>query len=108
MYDQIFKSNYHRAKYRGKGLKTFNSLKVIFISFILIASLFFTAYKLQSQPPFVYSEITVEKGDTLWGIASSFNTKNEDMRKIISQIKKINKIDDPVLHPGQKIIIPAI
>ncbi len=110
MYDQTFKSSYHwkENKRKEKGLKTFSSLKFIFVLIMLIASLFFTAYQLQSQPPFVYSEVTVEKGDTLWSIASSFNKENEDIRKIISQIKKINQIDDPVLHPGQKIIIPAI
>lgn len=46
----------------------------------------------------------VESGDTLWSIASDHNYKDEDVRKVIYDIKKLNGIDD-VIYAGQELKI---
>lgn len=48
----------------------------------------------------------VVEGDTLWNICSEIATDKEDLRKLVWQAQKDNKIKDPVeLQPGRIVII---
>lgn len=48
----------------------------------------------------------VAEGDTLWNICSEIATDKEDLRKLVWQAQKDNKIKDPVeLQPGRIVII---
>lgn len=50
----------------------------------------------------LYERYTVQKGDTLWGIARAHHTH---WRKLA----KLNKIDNPhLIYVGQEILIPPI
>lgn len=53
-----------------------------------------------------YSVITVSPGDTLWTIARVYINKNDDIRKLVYDIKKINKLNSVILTPGQELLIP--
>mgnify|MGYP006278708437 CR=1 FL=1 len=53
-----------------------------------------------------YEKVLVREGDTLWEIAKENNRYNQDIRKVIYEIKKVNKIDDSYLMPGDVIKIP--
>lgn len=48
----------------------------------------------------------VEPNDTLWDIAKAHNFENEDVRKIIYEIKEYNGIETEIF-PGQSILIPV-
>lgn len=48
----------------------------------------------------------VAGGDTLWNICSEIATDREDLRKLVWQAQKDNKIKDPAeLQPGRIVII---
>ncbi|EYE88207.1 hypothetical protein Q428_09250 [Fervidicella metallireducens AeB] len=51
-------------------------------------------------------KVTVNQGDTLWKIAKEHKRENEDVRKLIYEIRKINKLDSAVIVPGQTLLIP--
>lgn len=50
--------------------------------------------------------ITVERGDSLWGLVSEHYSDDCNIRKIISKVKKINNIKGSHLQIGERIIIP--
>ena len=59
-----------------------------------------------------YKEESIILGDTLWNISQeeSKNNKyfeNKDIREIVSEIKRINKLDNLDLKEGQKLVIPT-
>ncbi len=48
----------------------------------------------------------VAEGDTLWGICAEIATSKEDLRRLVWQAQKDNKIKDPAeLQPGRVVII---
>ena len=59
-----------------------------------------------------YKEESIILGDTLWSISQqeAKNNKyfeNKDIREIVSEIKRINKLDNLDLKEGQKLLIPT-
>ena len=51
--------------------------------------------------------IIVGSGDTLWEIASSIRTEDEDIRRIVYDLQKRNNLSSSVLRAGQSLIVPA-
>lgn len=48
----------------------------------------------------------VKSGDTLWNICSEIATDKDDLRKLVWQAMKDNRIDDPgQLQPGRVVIV---
>lgn len=48
----------------------------------------------------------VAEGDTLWNICSEIATNKEDLRKLVWQAMKDNRIEDPAeLQPGRVVIV---
>lgn len=50
------------------------------------------------------SSVTVQQGDTLWGIAED-NCPNQDPRVTIEEIKEHNRLGE-YLYPGERLIVP--
>lgn len=48
----------------------------------------------------------VSTGDTLWDIAEYCNTENRDLRRVMDDIMKLNKMTNAKLSIGDKITIP--
>ena len=88
--------------------------KFRFAVFITIMSLFlillinslFNYSKAYSSTYSKYHYIKVIKGDTLWGIATKYNSSKMDIRKLVLQIKTINNIDDAFIKPGDVLKVP--
>lgn|SRR5690554_3001448 len=99
MYDAVLKSSYRVNKKRNLSGK-------MFLSILVLVMILFFAITTYGSRPLDYNIITIKKGDTLWSIVNMYNTKNMDPRKMISEIKKLNNLDDVVLQPGQKLMIP--
>jgi LysM repeat protein len=50
--------------------------------------------------------VIVERGNTLWMIASEHLPKGENVRSYIEQIKKFNKLSSSSLQEGQVLLLP--
>jgi len=77
--------------------------------FILILALFFIAVFTifaHSDEPLRVTTITVNSGDTLWGIARKYGDQDTDPRNTVQVIRELNQLDDPKIYPGQKLKIP--
>ena len=82
----------------------------ILVILILIIILF--SNKTYSKVDTKYKEESIILGDTLWSISQqeAKNNKyfeNKDIREIVSEIKRINKLDNLDLKEGQKLLIPT-
>jgi len=87
-----------------KRFKRFMFISILFVSILVFASM--TTLKAYSKniPQFDY--IRVEKGDTLWSIASK-NMNGKDIRKTVYEISKLNNIHDSVIYPGDILKLPV-
>ncbi|MBO2531563.1 LysM domain-containing protein [Planifilum fulgidum] len=52
-------------------------------------------------------DVRVEPGDTLWSLARRHADDSVDIRELISDIRRINQLEDAVIHPGQTLKIPV-
>lgn len=93
--------SYTQDKGKYKKIK-----QVIIITGLILVTITLLAFNSYSRKPVEYNKIVIKDGDTLWAIVKKINIHNEDPRKIINQIKKINNMDNVVLQPGQTIKIP--
>lgn len=101
MYDAVVRNNYETKKE-----SKFKISKYIIISIIFFSLLFLAVTSLGSESA-EYNTVTIQEGDTLWSIVKSMQSDEMDPRKMISQIKRINKLEDSILQPGQMINIPV-
>ena len=80
-------------------------LCIIILSFSIISTKV-TAEKVLSCEKLVTS-VKIEKGDSLWNIASEYITDEyTDMNIYINEIKKSNGLTSDIIHEGSYIIVP--
>jgi len=87
-----------------------NKLRLIFVLVIvtIVFGLGITSFQIVSaanQNNVI--TITVNEGDTLWGIAKKHNTSNKDIRKLVFEIERANNIKKCLIYPGQQLEIPV-
>lgn len=52
-----------------------------------------------------YATVVVASGDTLWSLVETHYNGEEDIRKIIFQVKELNRTGS-IIHPGDQLLIP--
>ena len=80
-------------------------ISIFFLTMLLVFLFTFTANAF-NKPQEKFTEVIVHKDDTLWAIAERITPNNGDIRDTVYNIRKINHLSSPVLHPGQRILIP--
>jgi len=76
---------------------------LLLISFLITIPFFASTVYGYKEPSYV--TINVNEGDNLWNLVSDYS-KGRDIRKYINEVKKLNKMDDSVIYPGQSILLP--
>lgn len=79
---------------------------IILTVFVVIAIILSWIVAACSEPA-IHIEYTVSDGDTLWEIAEGFTDDSEDVRNMIYEIRRINKLDSAEIYPGDVILIPC-
>lgn len=51
---------------------------------------------------------TVRPGDSLWTYAQMVTTDGGDITKEVANIMELNNLQSPVLHTGQRIVVPKV
>ena len=54
-----------------------------------------------------FEYVTVDRGDSLWGIAESI-APDADPRVIIDEIIRLNGLDGAIVEPGQRLALPVL
>lgn len=85
---------------------------LIVSAFIIFGILFSIKNSASSEGISEYKTITVNSGDTLWSIAeyeksSNSYYKDEDIRDVVLNIKKVNNLDSCNIVENQSLIIPT-
>jgi nucleoid-associated protein YgaU len=104
----IAKKNQDRKKSQKNKFFELNMItKWLFIIIPLtIMIIFLLVWVSLGNSSIKYIKIEVEKGQSLWNIARNNYGQEYDLRSVIYRIKKINKLKNVVLHPGQELILP--
>lgn len=99
------------------NLRIANPLKFVSrIGFILIITLLLSGYGLNQllnkHELRIDSDsvmmVTVKPGDSVWSIAHAANPSEDDLRFLVNDIIRLNKLDyHGTINPGQRIMLPV-
>jgi LysM repeat protein len=53
-----------------------------------------------------YVTVTVQPGDTLWGIAASHAQPSADVQEVVDRISDANHLGSGTIQPGERLRIP--
>jgi len=73
---------------------------------VLALSIIQETHPLGAQPPCPATQVVVQEGDTLWGLARDHGPLGADPRQVVSRIREMNRLDGCLIHPGQVLLVP--
>lgn len=96
----------------GVRLTRRGRLVVLLAALVLLASaaLFLGATSVATDQPGTpppHEAVTVDSGQTLWGIAAEVTPADADVRETVTEIKQLNALDTVVLDAGQELMVPV-
>lgn len=100
--------DYMRTRYKIIS-KTRFYLFILTLLIILAISILFLIDKRAAYSNYyenIYEEFQVADGDTLWDIARIYLSSDQDIRKVVYDIKKFNNMTSEYIYPGDVIKVP--
>lgn len=98
---------------KSKGLRIYSLARFLtFITILVVVAflagglIFKSTVSGMEEPK--YETVTIMAGDTLWDIASDYNSDRNDLRNLVKEICSVNDINNCEIHPGQTIKIPVV
>lgn len=83
-------------------------VKDILFLFVVILVFNIVISKGLAKTEYKTCDYTVKDGDTVWNIASDICNENNELyiKNVVSDIRKINELDEPTIYAGQVIMLP--
>lgn len=84
--------------------------KTILVTFIILIVSVITPFTISRAfvDNTIYETVYVKSGDSVWHIAEKYTTDGKDIREVIYEIRKINKLDNNAsVYPGQTLKVPV-
>ena len=107
MYQYKTDVNRYKTKQDNQNNNKNILLKHIIVILILVSIIMsIVVLKTSGNVPENHKEIRIEKGQTLWEIANKHNSQENDIRKLIFDIKELNELNSAMLQPGDTLLIP--
>ncbi len=98
----VKKSQWKRDRQKRRKKRLAALLLTVFI--IFGASMIFSSGGAADVPD--YTKIMVQPNDTLWKIARNHLPAGMDIREFIFVIKKVNNVQNSIIHPGDILLLP--
>ncbi len=96
-----------KKRYRIKSkFRFYLFLTITFLAIIITVGTIAGYNQALSMSNPAYEEITTITGDTLWKLAKEYGPADQDVRKVVHAICRINDTSADELKAGQKILIP--
>ena len=92
------------ARYR-RLLVILSALVIILLS-LLIAQGIRHAARAEELNVKTYQSVTIGAGDCLWTIAQQYKAEGMDVRRYVSEIKRLNQMSSDTIVSGQSLILP--
>lgn len=83
-------------------------MKKIYCTVLLCLVFLFSIGSIQgtaNSKPVSYQSVVVQPGDSVWKIASRYDTSGS-VKEYVKEIMKFNQMSSPKLLPGQRLILP--
>ena len=100
----VHKNNFNKNKKKESNHSLF--LSKIFISVIMLLIILIVGITTFGNQSYELKEIEVNNGDSLWSIVEHYYGSEYNTRKLVYQIRTINDMENVILSPGEKILIP--
>ena len=89
---------------RGRALLLLVLVSLLYAAFAVGRSASEAAVTTAPAP--VLGQLTVQSGDTLWGIARQV-APGRDPRPTVEQLVRLNDLHEPALQVGQQLLLPT-
>jgi nucleoid-associated protein YgaU len=73
---------------------------------VMVALPMLSSVRLYAASAQHYTTVTVQPGDTLWGLASARSGPSADVQEIVDRITEVNHLQSGALQPGEHLRIP--
>lgn len=93
-----------RLTARGRAVVLLGALVLL-----LTAAVFLGASSVATDEPEATRVVTVDSGDTLWGIAveASEALPGSEVQDVVAHIQELNGLGSGSLHAGQRLVVPS-
>jgi predicted Zn-dependent protease len=73
---------------------------------VMVALPMLSSVRLYAASAQHYTTVTVQPGDTLWGLAAARSGPSADVQEIVDRITDVNHLQSGALQPGEHLRIP--
>lgn len=96
-----------RLTARGRMVRSLVSLVVATSAAVAVGGWLGSATGGSAQYDGPTALVSVDSGQTLWGIAAASAAAGQDVRDVVSQIQELNALPTGDLVAGQQLVVPA-